>query len=95
MELKDVIQCRETDTPRDHYRRLVAVVIIQTFSYMVKLGVAYGCVCTSEAFVFLRIPDNPRTVHYFLSVPKGDVGEATGWALDSDGVNRLYLIAVG
>ncbi|KAF1364326.1 hypothetical protein EJ07DRAFT_100012 [Lizonia empirigonia] len=95
MRLDDVVRCRETDTPRDHFRRLMAAVITQAFSYMVKLGVAYGCVCTGEAFVFLRIPDDPRTVHYFLSVPKGDVGEATGWAPDLDGANRLHLTAVG
>ncbi|PSN58807.1 hypothetical protein BS50DRAFT_345102 [Corynespora cassiicola Philippines] len=95
MELEEVVQCRETDTPRDRFRRLIAAVITQAFSYMVKLGVEYGCVCTGEAFVFLRVPDDPRTVHYFLSVPKGDVGGATGWGPDSDGPNRLHLTAVG
>ncbi|KAF1970566.1 hypothetical protein BU23DRAFT_582080 [Bimuria novae-zelandiae CBS 107.79] len=95
MKLDEVAQCRETDTPRDRFRRLMAAVITQAFSYMVKLGVEYGCVCTGEAFVFLRVPDDPRTVHYFLSVPKGDVGGATGWAPDSDGPNRLHLTAVG
>ncbi|KAH8165240.1 hypothetical protein CIB48_g3011 [Xylaria polymorpha] len=95
MELDEVVRCRETDTPRDRFRRLIAAVITQAFSYMVKLGVEYGCVCTGEAFVFLRVPDDPRTVHYFLSVPKGDVGGATGWAPDSDGPNRLHLTAVG
>ncbi|KAF1949654.1 hypothetical protein CC80DRAFT_529312 [Byssothecium circinans] len=75
--------CIYEDTPRHYYRRLIAAVITQAFSYMVKLRVAHGCVCTSEAFVFLRIPNDPRTVHYFLS------------ALDSDGVNCLHLTAVG
>ncbi|ORX95075.1 hypothetical protein BCR34DRAFT_629093 [Clohesyomyces aquaticus] len=95
MELDEVVWCRETDTPRDRFRRLIAAVITQAFSYMVKLGVEYGCVCTGEAIVFLRVPNDPRTVHYFLSVPKGDVGGATGWAPDSDGPNRLHLTAVG
>ncbi|KAH8710247.1 hypothetical protein GQ44DRAFT_752488 [Phaeosphaeriaceae sp. PMI808] len=95
MKLDDVVPCRETDTPRDHFRRLMATVITQAFSYMVKLGVAYGCVCTGEAFIFLRVLDDPRTAHYFLSIPKGDVGGATGWAPDSDGANRLHLTAVG
>ncbi|KAF2690363.1 hypothetical protein K458DRAFT_427117 [Lentithecium fluviatile CBS 122367] len=95
MELDEVVRCRETDTPRDRFRRLIAAVITQAFSYMVQLGVEYGCVCTGEAFVFLRVPDDPRTAYYFLSVPKGDVGGATGWAPDSDGPNRLHLTAVG
>ncbi|KAH8755333.1 hypothetical protein F5883DRAFT_570921 [Diaporthe sp. PMI_573] len=95
MELDEVVRCRETDTPRDRFRRLIAAVITQAFSYMVKLGVEYGCVCTGEAFIFLRVPDDPKTVYYFLSVPKGDVGGGTGWAPDSDGPNRLHLTAVG
>jgi hypothetical protein len=94
MDLEEVIQCRETDTPRDHFRRLMAAVITQAFSYMVKLGVEYGCVCTGEAFVFLRVPDDPRTAYYFLSVPKGDVGDTTGWTSDLSGTNRLHLTAV-
>ena len=95
MKLEDIILCRETETPQDRCRRLIAAVITQAFSYMVKIGVEYGCVCTGEAFVFLRVPDDPRTVYYFLSVPKGDVGESTGWAPESDGANRLHLTAVG
>ena len=44
---------------------------------------------------FLRVGDDSRTVHYFLSVPKGDVGETTGWTAGSEGTNRLHLTAVG
>ncbi|RMZ87183.1 hypothetical protein DV736_g5591, partial [Chaetothyriales sp. CBS 134916] len=95
MELDEVIRCRETDTAGERFRRLMAAVITQAFSYMVKIGLEYGCVCTGEAFVFLRVPDDPRTVHYFLSVPKGDVGATTGWAPDLDSANRLHLTAVG
>ena len=94
MELEGVIISREADTSRDKLRRLMAAVITQAFSYMVKLGVEYGCVCTGEAYVFLRVPDDPRTVHYFLSVPKGDVGDSMGWTSDLGGTNRLHLTAV-
>lgn len=95
MELDDVIQHHETDTLPNRFRRIIAAVITQAFSYMVKIGVEYGCVCTGEAFIFLRVPDDPRTVYYFLSVPKGDVGGTTGWAPDSNETNRLHLTAVG
>ncbi|KAF2193045.1 hypothetical protein K469DRAFT_551681 [Zopfia rhizophila CBS 207.26] len=95
MEFEEVTRYRETDSPRDHFRRLMAAVITQAFSYMVKIGLEYGCVCTGEAFIFLRVPDDPRTVHYFPSVPKGDVGPTTGYAPNSDGANRLHLTAVG
>jgi len=95
MELEDVVRCRETEGPQDQFRRLVAAAITQAFSYMVQAGVEYGYVCTGEAFIFLRVPEDPKMVYYFLSVPKGDVGETTGWAPDSDGENRLHLTAVG
>ena len=93
MEL-EVARCRETDSPQDHFRRLVAAIITQAFSYMIQAGLEYGCICTSEVFIFLRVPNDPKTVYYFLSVPKGDVGETTGWAQDSDGGNRLHMTAV-
>lgn len=95
MELEDVVQDREKNTEADNCRRLIAAVITQAFSYMVQIGVEYGCVCTGEAYVFLRVPEDPRTVYYFLSVPNADVGGVTGWAPDSDGPNRLHLTAVG
>jgi len=95
MELKEVVRRTETDSPQDHYRRLIAAIITQAFSYMVQAGLEYGYICTGEAFIFLRVPDDPRTVYYFLSVPQGDVGGTTGWASDSDGENRLHLTAVG
>ncbi|OWY54920.1 metalloprotease [Alternaria alternata] len=95
MELDEVVQCRDDETLRDRFRRLVAAVITQAFSYMIRIGVEYGCVCTGEAYIFLHIGDDPRTVHYFLSVPKDDVGETTGWTAGSEGGNRLHLTAVG
>jgi hypothetical protein len=95
MELEEVVQCHEDETLRDRFRRLVAAVITQAFSYMIRIGVEYGCVCTGEAYIFLRVGDDPRTVNYFLSVPKGDVGETTGWTAGSESGNRLHLTAVG
>jgi hypothetical protein len=95
MDLDDVVECRETESPRDRFRRLMAAIITQAFSYMVQVGVEYGCVCTGEANIFLRVPHDPTTIYYFLSVPKGDVGDTTGWAPDADGPNRLHLTAVG
>ncbi|KAF2254148.1 hypothetical protein BU26DRAFT_514154 [Trematosphaeria pertusa] len=95
MELKDVIPRRETESSKDRFRRLVAAVITQAFSYMVAIGVEYGCVCTGEASIFLRVPDDPKTVYYYLSVPKGDVGKTTGWTPNSQEPNRLHLTAMG
>ncbi|KAF3031373.1 hypothetical protein E8E12_001140 [Didymella heteroderae] len=95
MDLDDVVQYRENESSRDRFRRLMAAVVTQAYSYMIQIGVEYGCVCTGEATVFLRVPRDPTTVYYFLSVAKGDVGDTTGWTQDSDGPNRLHLTAVG
>ena len=73
----------------------MAAVITQAYSYMIQVGMEYGCVCTGEANIFLHISHNPTTVYYFLSVAKGDVGDTTGWARHSDSPNRLHLTAVG
>ena len=95
IDLDDVVRACDADTPRDQYRRLIAAVITQAFSYMVKGGLEYGCVCTGEAYIFLRVPDHePGTVQYYLSVPKGDVGTFTEWVPESDRANRLHLTAV-
>lgn len=95
MELKDVIKRNKQEDSKATLRRLVAAVITQAYSYMVKLGLEYGYVCTGQAFIFLRIPDDPTTVYYFLSVPNGDVKATTGWKPDSDQLNRLHLTAIG
>lgn len=95
MDLEDVLSWREPVTPKDRFRRLIAAVITQAFSYMISVGLEYGCVCTGEASIFLQVREDPRTVYYYLSVPKGDVGASTGWSSELDRDNRLHLTAVG
>ncbi|KFZ13460.1 hypothetical protein V502_06597 [Pseudogymnoascus sp. VKM F-4520 (FW-2644)] len=80
MNLDEVVEEGENESVAIRCRRLVAAVITQGFSYMVKVGVEYGEIYTGEATIFLRIPDDPSTVYYYLSVPKGDVGASTGRA---------------
>ncbi|KFZ23916.1 hypothetical protein V502_01605, partial [Pseudogymnoascus sp. VKM F-4520 (FW-2644)] len=75
MNLDEVVEVSENEGVAIRCRRLVAAVITQGFSYMVKAGVEYGEIYTGEATIFLRIPDDPSTVYYSLSVPKGDVGK--------------------
>ncbi|KAI1934409.1 hypothetical protein LOZ66_005877 [Ophidiomyces ophidiicola] len=55
----------------------------------------YGYVSTGEAFIFLYIGDDPGTVYYYLSQPKKDVGESTGYAGQTDQPNKLHMTAVG
>ncbi|KAF2752446.1 hypothetical protein EJ05DRAFT_495259 [Pseudovirgaria hyperparasitica] len=95
MDIDTIVQVRDDEDMKTKYRRLIAAVITQPFSYMVKAGLEYGVVCTGEAYIFLRVGEDPRTVYYFLSVPNGDVGPDTGWTPGLNQTNRLHLTAVG
>ena len=95
MELDEVVQVGDDESLAIRCRRLEAAVVTQGYSYMVGAGVEYWEIYTGEATIFLRVPDDPSTVYYALSVPKGDVGPATDWSEDGDRPNRLHLTAVG
>ncbi|PGH36096.1 hypothetical protein GX50_01108 [[Emmonsia] crescens] len=97
MELDEVVELHHDDTEKIKHRRLVAAVITQAFSYMIKAGVEYGYVSTGETFIFLHFKaDEPGTVYYYLSVPKEDVGKKTGFTGESEGDNnKLHMTAVG
>lgn len=95
MNVDEVVEVDDNESVAVRCRRLVAAVITQGFSYMVKAGVEYGEIYTGEATIFLRIPDDPSTVYYSLSVPKGDVGASTGWDERGNEPNRLHMTAVG
>ena len=96
MEVDQVVRYQKDETPEDICRRVVAAVITQAFSYMITAGLEFGYACTGEAFIFLRVPrDDPFTVYYYLSVPREDVGDTTGWTGNPSDDNRLHLTAVG
>lgn len=96
MELDQVVRYQEAEKPEHTCQRVVAAVITQAFSYMINGGMEYGYVCTGEAFIFLRVPhDDPSTVYYYLSVPREDVGDTTGWTGNPSDDNRLHLTALG
>ncbi|KAJ5847121.1 hypothetical protein N7534_010790 [Penicillium rubens] len=78
---------KEGDTFEYHSTRLVAAVVTQIFSYMIDSGLQYGYICTGEAFVFLRIPEDPTVVQYYLCVPNQDV--------QANDQYRLHRTAVG
>lgn len=100
MNIEDVLLWTplEPDTPdtpgeiKD--RRLMAAVIIQAFSSMIKSGVGYAYVFTGEAIIFLHVGRDPTKIFYYLSIPGEDVGETTGYVTPHS-PNRLHLTAVG
>ncbi|KAL9593276.1 MAG: hypothetical protein Q9219_007620 [cf. Caloplaca sp. 3 TL-2023] len=56
---------------------LVAAAATQTYQYMLEGGLAYGCLVTGEAILFLHIKkQNPQHLYYHLAVPGEQVGGA-------------------
>ncbi len=94
MNLKKMVRCNEIDGSQDHFRRLIVAAITQAFFYMVRAELKYEYICIDEAFIFLRVLDNPETVYYFLFVPEDDVGETTGMTSNANEQNRLHLTAM-
>ncbi|KAK3080642.1 hypothetical protein LTS18_014509 [Coniosporium uncinatum] len=96
IDLDKLLSYKDTDGTKEHCQRLVAAAVTQAFSYMIRAGLEFGCVRNGEASIFLQIPEtDPSIVQYFLSVPKGDVGESTGWHESDHSTNRLHLTSVG
>ncbi|KAJ5865145.1 uncharacterized protein N7529_007061 [Penicillium soppii] len=95
MDIDEVVEQKEDETSKARFRRAIAGLLVQPHDYMVRAGTEMGVLSTGEADIYLRIGEEPGTLLYHLSVPKGDVGEFTGWDPHSDGPNRLHLTAVG
>ncbi|KAI4194728.1 MAG: hypothetical protein LQ346_003619 [Caloplaca aetnensis] len=54
--------------------KFVAMIITQTYHYMVRAGVRYGCVLTGQATVLLFIDkDEPEKVSFYHADPKAEV----------------------
>ncbi|KAL8904759.1 MAG: hypothetical protein Q9207_003053 [Kuettlingeria erythrocarpa] len=54
--------------------KFVAMIITQTYHYMVRTGVRYGCIITGQATVLLFIDKNePETVYFYHADPKAEV----------------------
>ncbi|GIZ43072.1 hypothetical protein CKM354_000631400 [Cercospora kikuchii] len=71
-------------------RRLLAAVITQLFSYMIDKCVRYGYICTGEAYIFLRIPDDPTAVYFSVNIPKNDYEVDAESRLERTAVSQVF-----
>ncbi|CAK7270166.1 hypothetical protein SEPCBS119000_003948 [Sporothrix epigloea] len=71
-------------------KALAAAVVTQLFSSMIDKGIQYGYVSTGQAFVFLRIPDDPTLVYYHVSVPELDVFDDDKSRFHSTAVAQVF-----
>ncbi|KAL8703858.1 MAG: hypothetical protein Q9201_002973 [Fulgogasparrea decipioides] len=83
--LSDVLDVREvrgrcsTSTDKDEKfiedaQQLVAAAATQTYAYMLQGGLAYSCIVTGEAIVFLHLEEeDANTLYYHLAIPSVQV----------------------
>ncbi|QQK42604.1 metalloprotease [Penicillium digitatum] len=95
MDIDKVVEQEKNETLKVRFHRAIAGLLVQPYDYMIRAGTEMGVLSTGEADIYLRIGEDPGTLLYHLSVPKGDVGDYTGWDPHSSGPNRLHLTAVG
>ncbi|KAI4176838.1 MAG: hypothetical protein LQ346_007765 [Caloplaca aetnensis] len=54
----------------------VAMIVTQTYSYMVQSGISHGCIITGEAMIFLYVRESePDTVYFYHADPRAEVEE--------------------
>lgn len=78
---KDVVNRKTIPTSVDpdahfqyHAERLTAAAITQTYHYIIKGGLKFGLLTTSEAIVFLKTDwQEPETLLYHLAEPDAEV----------------------
>ncbi|KAL8728302.1 MAG: hypothetical protein Q9181_005385, partial [Wetmoreana brouardii] len=74
MDVKQVRNRVDSSTSKDDKfiedaQKLVAAAATQTYTYMLQGGLAYGCIVTGEAIVFLHIKkDSPHDLYYHLVI---------------------------
>lgn len=56
--------------------KFVAMILTQTYHYMVRAGLGYGCIITGRAWVFLHIKEmEPDTLYFYHADPKAEVAD--------------------
>ncbi|KAI9039958.1 uncharacterized protein KD926_008944 [Aspergillus affinis] len=86
MDIEEIMIQTDDETPKVRFQRALVGLLSQPFDYMVRAHTQVGVFSTGE---------DPSVLFYHLSVPKGDVGDETGWDPYSNYPNRLHLTAVG
>ena len=100
---EDVISQVEEPLDAEHRqdwwcRYVMAATLTQLFSYMVTQGTRYGYLSTGQAYVFLRIGEDPSEVYFSVQIPSIDVKTNDQRRLHQTAVAHLFafiLQAVG
>jgi hypothetical protein len=77
--------------------RLAGAAIVQEYHVMIQEGLAYSCLSTGVALVFLYVPEeDPTTLYYRLCVPNEDAQSMSGGAFlqPVTAVSRLLCLSL-
>lgn len=75
-------------------RYVMAATLTQLFSYIVTKGTRYGYLSTGQAYVFLRIGDDPSEVHFSVNIPSLDVSVDDPRRLHQTAVAQVFAFVV-
>lgn len=88
------VATQEDERQQEVSEEVMAVVITQTFDYMIDQGVSYGYVTGGQAFLFLYYdPEEPQTVFYQCRTVKPDLFESNDHDVDVSRNTAVGLIA--
>ncbi|KAK3046226.1 hypothetical protein LTR09_012274 [Extremus antarcticus] len=73
---------------------VMAATLTQLFSYMVTQGTRYGYLSTGQAYVFLRIGDDPSEVYFSVQIPSLDVSTNDERRLHHTAVAQVFAFIV-
>ncbi|KAI7343087.1 hypothetical protein KC320_g9349, partial [Hortaea werneckii] len=94
----ETIPTERTEKLRYNATRLAGAAIVQEYHVMIQEGLAYSCLSTGLALVFLYVPEqDPTTLYYRLCVPNEDVqsvGEERALHQPVTAVGRLLCLAL-
>jgi exonuclease VII small subunit len=73
-----------TQSREDSFDQILAMVLTQTFDYMIRLGLEYSYLTAGKSFLFLWIKaDDPKTLYYYLADPDKDAEDKNGQLRES------------
>ena len=79
---------QENERQREIVEEIMAVVITQTFDYMIDQGVSYGYITGGQTFLFLYYDASaPQTVYYHCQIVRPNMFDDDG---DDNGYDEVF-----
>ncbi|KAM3413772.1 hypothetical protein BST61_g10456 [Cercospora zeina] len=75
-------------------RRLMTAVVVQLYSQMVHKRIRRGCVITGDAYVYVRLDDDPSVAKVKVHIPKLDYDQTDPFRLHNTAVARMFAFVV-